>query len=75
MRGIGKIAEENDLLILSDEVVSSETRALDEHLLSAASRRLQYDCLTFGKEHVRIASLDDFWKRTVTIGSAVRIRT
>ncbi|POY76012.1 hypothetical protein BMF94_0735 [Rhodotorula taiwanensis] len=50
LRGIGKIAEEHDLLILSDEV---------------------YDCLTFGgKEHVRIAALDDFWKRTVTIGSA-----
>lgn len=51
LRGIGKVAEEHDLLILSDEV---------------------YDCLTFGgKEHVRIAALDDFWKRTVTIGSAV----
>ncbi|KWU44639.1 PLP-dependent transferase [Rhodotorula sp. JG-1b] len=50
LRGIGKVAEEHDLLILSDEV---------------------YDCLTFGgKEHVRIAALDDFWKRTVTIGSA-----
>lgn len=30
-----------------------------------------YDCLTFeGTPHVRIASLDDFWKRTVTVGSA-----
>lgn len=53
LRGIGKVAEEHDLLILSDEV---------------------YDCLTFGgKEHVRIAALDDFWKRTVTIGSAVSL--
>lgn len=51
LRGIGKVAEDNDLLILSDEV---------------------YDCLTFGEEHVRIAALDDFWRRTVTVGSAVR---
>ncbi|GAA6042628.1 hypothetical protein JCM8097_008251 [Rhodosporidiobolus ruineniae] len=49
LRAIGKIAEENDLIIVSDEV---------------------YDCLTFGVEHKRIAALDDFWKRTVTIGSA-----
>ncbi|GAA5973367.1 hypothetical protein JCM11641_003095 [Rhodosporidiobolus odoratus] len=50
LRAIGKIAEEHDLIIVSDEV---------------------YDCLTFeGTEHIRIASLDDFWKRTVTIGSA-----
>ncbi|BGP53478.1 arylformamidase [Rhodotorula sphaerocarpa] len=49
LRGIGRVAEEHDLLILSDE----------------------YDCLTFdGKKHARIAALDDFWKRTVTIGSA-----
>lgn len=52
LRNIGKIAEEHDLMILSDEV---------------------YDCLTFGdKKHIRIAALDDFWRRTVTIGSAVR---
>lgn len=30
-----------------------------------------YDCLTFdGKEHIRIASLEGMWNRTVTIGSA-----
>ncbi|UZJ56113.1 hypothetical protein CBS101457_005433 [Exobasidium rhododendri] len=30
-----------------------------------------YDCLTFdGKEHIRIASLEGMWDRTVTIGSA-----
>lgn len=34
---------------------------------------LKYDCLTFDKEHIRIAALDEFWDRTITIGSAVRI--
>lgn len=30
-----------------------------------------YDCLTFdGKEHIRIASLEGMWNRTVTVGSA-----
>jgi kynurenine aminotransferase len=30
-----------------------------------------YDCLTFdGKKHIRIASLEGMWDRTVTIGSA-----
>ncbi|PWY97806.1 PLP-dependent transferase [Testicularia cyperi] len=30
-----------------------------------------YDCLTFdGHEHVRIASLEGMWERTVTVGSA-----
>ncbi|KAF9506449.1 hypothetical protein BS47DRAFT_1333826 [Hydnum rufescens UP504] len=29
-----------------------------------------YDCLTYGREHVRISTLDDLWKRTITIGSA-----
>ncbi|KAF8309548.1 aminotransferase [Clavulina sp. PMI_390] len=29
-----------------------------------------YDCLTFDAEHIRIAALDNFWERTLTIGSA-----
>jgi len=29
-----------------------------------------YDSLTFDKEHIRIAALDEFWGRTITIGSA-----
>ncbi|GAA5868260.1 hypothetical protein JCM8547_002297 [Rhodosporidiobolus lusitaniae] len=50
LRAIGNVAEEHDLLIVSDEV---------------------YDCLTFGGvPHVRIAALDNFWKRTLTVWSA-----
>jgi kynurenine aminotransferase len=30
-----------------------------------------YDCLTFdGKKHIRIASLEGMWERTITVGSA-----
>jgi len=29
-----------------------------------------YDCLTYGTEHVRIATLPGMWERTVTVGSA-----
>ncbi|KAF8305585.1 PLP-dependent transferase [Clavulina sp. PMI_390] len=29
-----------------------------------------YDCLALDKEHVRIATIDDLWERTITIGSA-----
>ncbi|KAL8290516.1 hypothetical protein RQP46_002774 [Phenoliferia psychrophenolica] len=50
LRAIGNIAEEHDLMILSDEV---------------------YDALVLNdKKHVRIAALDNFWRRTVTVGSA-----
>lgn len=58
-------------MILSDEVV----RALTSWVFLAQMLMpcCQYDCLTLdGKQHVRIAALDDFWRRTVTVGSAVR---
>ena len=41
-----------------------------EHDLLVISDEV-YDCLTFdGKEHIRIASLEGMWDRTVTVGSA-----
>ncbi|CAM0142834.1 arylformamidase [Umbelopsis sp. WA50703] len=46
---IGKVAEEHNLLILSDEVYD----------------RLYYE----PAKQVRIATLKDFWKRTITVGS------
>lgn len=41
-----------------------------EHDLLVVSDEV-YDCLTFdGKQHIRIASLEGMWNRTVTVGSA-----
>lgn len=47
---IGHLAEEFNLLILSDEV---------------------YDVMTLddAKPHIRMASLENFWERTITVGS------
>ncbi|KAI0235629.1 arylformamidase, partial [Massospora cicadina] len=48
--GIGRVAEKNNLIILSDEV---------------------YDRLYFNPAtHTRIATLENFWQRTLTVGSA-----
>ncbi len=64
---IAAIAEEFNLLVMSDEVVRSALLciALTTHLF------IKYDCLVYdGKEHVRIANLPGMWDRTVTVGSA-----
>jgi kynurenine aminotransferase len=47
---IGHLAEEFNLLILSDEV---------------------YDVMTLddSRPHIRMASLENFWERTITVGS------
>ncbi|ORX55116.1 PLP-dependent transferase [Hesseltinella vesiculosa] len=50
LRAIGKVAEEHDLIILTDEVYD----------------RLYYPPLT---KFPRIATLDGFWERTITVGS------
>ncbi|RKP07023.1 putative BNA3-Arylformamidase [Thamnocephalis sphaerospora] len=50
LRDIGRIAKENNLLIISDEV---------------------YDRLVFKPDvHTRIGALNEFWDRTITVGSA-----
>lgn len=68
LEGIAAIAEEHNLLIMSDEVVSADTYF--NHALFIDGEG-QYDCLVFdGKEHVRIATLPGMWDRTVTVGSA-----
>jgi kynurenine aminotransferase len=64
---IAAIAEEFNLLVMSDEVVSSAPLCIDltTHLFN------KYDCLVYdGKEHVRIANLPGMWDRTVTVSSA-----
>ncbi|BGO88895.1 hypothetical protein NBRC10512_000527 [Rhodotorula toruloides] len=59
---IGKVYQEDELRAIG--------KICEEHDLLICADEV-YDCLTFeGKEHVRIAALDDFWKRTVTVGSA-----
>ena len=70
---IAAIAEEHNLLVMSDEVVSIvilysfEDTQNTEDLPSTS----QYDSLVFdGEEHVRIATLPGMWDRTVTVGSA-----
>ncbi|GJN88082.1 hypothetical protein Rhopal_001038-T1 [Rhodotorula paludigena] len=59
---VGKVFSEDELRAIG--------RIAEEHDLMILADEV-YDCLTFDhKEHVRIAALDDFWKRTVTVGSA-----
>ncbi|KAK4699580.1 kynurenine aminotransferase, partial [Phenoliferia sp. Uapishka_3] len=78
LRAIGNIAEEFNLMILSDEVVrlfsllQTETlRAVPSYLPLTNQLCSQYDVLTFdSKPHLRIASLDNFYHRTITVGSA-----
>lgn len=65
---IAAIAEEFNLLVMSDEVVRKF------HLvpfLVDSSSHFKYDCLVYdGKEHVRFATLPGMWDRTVTVLSA-----
>lgn len=67
LEGIAALAEEFNLLVMSDEVVS-----LDGYpRISCSLSLLQYECLVFGgKEHVRFANLPGMFDRTVTVGSA-----
>ncbi|KAG5219914.1 pyridoxal phosphate-dependent transferase [Salix suchowensis] len=68
-RGIAAVAEEFNLLVMSDEVV--RICLFTQHSIGHSSKDLQYDCLVFdGKEHVRIANLPGMWDRTVTVCSA-----
>lgn len=69
LREIGNIAKEHNLIILADEVVSGFP--CSRHILLAQRASGQYDCLALDREHIRIATLDDFWERTITFGSAV----
>ncbi|GAA5907402.1 hypothetical protein JCM8208_007176 [Rhodotorula glutinis] len=59
---VGKVFTEDELRAIG--------HIAEEHDLMILADEV-YDCLTFDKrEHVRIAALDDFWRRTVTVGSA-----
>ncbi|BGP37437.1 arylformamidase [Rhodotorula kratochvilovae] len=59
---IGKVFTEDELRAIG--------QIAEEHDLMILADEV-YDCLTFDdKEHVRIAAIDDFWRRTVTVGSA-----
>ncbi|KDE08643.1 aminotransferase [Microbotryum lychnidis-dioicae p1A1 Lamole] len=59
---IGKVFDEAELTAIG--------KVAEKHDLMILSDEV-YDVLTFDKmKHVRIASLGDFWKRTVTVGSA-----
>lgn len=63
---IADLAREFNLLIMSDEVVSSLLNRSGLFLLY-----YQYEMLVFDdKKHVRIANLPGMWDRTVTVGSA-----
>lgn len=67
LESIAAVAEEFNLLVMSDEVVSSQIvyNYRSSHILS------QYESLVFDKkEHVRFANLPGMWDRTVTVGSA-----
>ncbi|KAI5477076.1 hypothetical protein MNV49_006875 [Pseudohyphozyma bogoriensis] len=59
---IGKVFTEDELRAIG--------KVAEEHDLLICADEV-YDCLTFDQhKHVRIAALDDFWRRTITIGSA-----
>lgn len=68
LEAIAGIAEDFNLLVMSDEVVSNNA---DNHRNQLLNDTIQYDCLVFDKkEHVRFATLPGMWDRTVTVGSA-----
>lgn len=68
LEAIAALAEEFNLLVMSDEVVSHGTPHFVSPNLTSYPK---YDCLVFdGKEHIRIATLPGMWERTVTVGSA-----
>lgn len=59
---IGRVAEKHNLIILSDEVVN---------INCFVQLTVQYDRLYFDPAtHTRIATLENFWRRTLTVGSA-----
>ncbi len=66
---IAALAEEHNLLVMSDEVVSTCYAAFSPTIRRLT--RFQYDSLVYDdNEHVRIATLPGMWDRTVTVGSA-----
>lgn len=59
---IGKVFSEDELREIGNLAEEKDFLILSDEV---------YDVLALSpSEHVRIASLDDFWKRTVTVGSA-----
>ncbi|KAM0787952.1 hypothetical protein ACM66B_006156 [Microbotryomycetes sp. NB124-2] len=59
---IGKVFDEQELRAIGQIAEELDLLILADEV---------YDCLALGdKKHVRVAALDDFWKRTVTVGSA-----
>ena len=67
LEGIAAVAEENNLLVMSDEVVSGSPVDIN----ARSDRPSQYENLVFdGKQHFRIANLPGMWDRTVTVCSA-----
>jgi len=58
----GKVFDEDELRAIGNLAEKHDLMILSDEV---------YDCLTYDQiPHVRIAALDDFWKRTVTVGSA-----
>ncbi len=58
----GKVFSEDELRAIGNLAEKHDLMILSDEV---------YDCLTFDDhKHVRIAALDDFWRRTVTVGSA-----
>ncbi|GAA5829172.1 hypothetical protein JCM11251_004149 [Rhodosporidiobolus azoricus] len=57
---IGKVFDEDELRMIG--------KIAEEHDLIIVADEV-YDCLTFGRPHLRIASLDNFFSRTITFGS------
>jgi kynurenine aminotransferase len=68
LEAIAAIAEEFNLLVMADEVVS---QSFFYYRKPSTIILTQYDCLVFdGMEHVRFANLHGMWDRTITVGSA-----
>lgn len=68
LEAIAALAEEFNIMVMSDEVVCTK---LCERRTNRFDVHNQYDCLVFdGKEHIRFATLPGMWDRTVTVYSA-----
>ena len=62
---IAAVAEEFNLLVMSDEVVRRAG-----FFVNVSSTPSKYDCLVYkGKEHIRFATLPGMWDRTVSVYS------
>lgn len=59
---VGKVFELEELQEIASLCIENDLLVIADEV---------YDCLTFdGREHIRIASLEGMWERTVTVGSA-----